>query len=149
MDFEAKMNDALHHDSQIDTLSQHLTAVAQGFARVAKLQARLFAIDLRTLRNRVAGALCIWLVALCLFVAALPVGLSGLALFFADFVGIRAEAGLLWVAFATVALVFGLCAWGWLLLRKQWTPLNRSCHELDKTLQAIAQSISDQTDPRR
>lgn len=143
MDRQTEMNEAPQHDSESDALARHLAAVAQDLTCIADLQARLFAVDLRMLRNRVVGGAVVWLVALCLFVATLPVALSGFALYLAHAAGTRAEVGLAWVASAAAVLVFGLSVWGWLLLRNKWTPLNRSCTELRETVKTLARSLSD------
>jgi len=143
MDHQTEMNDTAGHDTERDALARHLAAVAQDLARIAELQARLFAVNLRMLRNRVVGGLAIWFVALCLLAATLPVALSGLGLYLAHIASTRAEVGLLLVAFAAAFVTLGLGVWGWLLLRNKWTPLNRSCSELQETVRALARTLSD------
>ena len=143
MDRQTEMNDAAEQDSESEVLARHLAAVAQDLARITELQARLFVVDLRMSRNRILGGLAIWLVALCLFVATLPVALTGLALYLAHAANTRAEIGLLWVAFAAAFLVLGLGGSGWLLLRNKWMPLNRSRSELQKTMKTFARTLSD------
>jgi hypothetical protein len=44
MDRQTEMNDAAGHDSESDAFARYVTAVAQDLARIAELQARLFAV---------------------------------------------------------------------------------------------------------
>ena len=149
MALETTMNESSQHDSKSDELAQHLASVAQDLARIAELQVRLFAVDLRSLRNRLAAALGIWLAALFLLAAALPVALSSFAHYLARYAGISIEAGLLWVSMASVLLVLVLCVSGWRLLRKKQTPLDRARNELSETLKTLAGSFSNHADAPR
>jgi hypothetical protein len=142
MDDQTTLNGSPRRERSRHAMAQNLAGIAHDLLTISDLQMRLFADDLRALRNRVLRALAIWLIAYGLLVAALPTALIGGGFWLADMTHLSSAAGLLVISFGALLLVAGLFVVGWWQITRQRSELQRSRNELHNNWVAIRQLLS-------
>jgi hypothetical protein len=143
MAHEATVNGS---DRPVHDLKEHLGGMARDVGRIAELQARLVAADLRQARGALLCTLGCWLTALALVIAILPVAIAGIGLWLADVTRLSVAGGLASAAGAVAVVAVGLAVVGWVQLRKQFALLQESKQELYENVEALRQAFAARLD---
>lgn len=142
MDYKTTVNGSGSHDASPHVLAQNMAGIAHDVITIVELQVRLFAADLRALRQGVVRGLVIWVIAGAVLLAVLPTALIGLGFWLAEMAELSTAAGLLGVAAGAFLLVVGLLIAGWRQFTRQRAAFERSTKELDNNLAAMRQVLS-------
>jgi len=142
MDHQATMNGARHKDSSAQAVLKNLALIAHDMMRLAGLQTRLLAADLRAVRKNVIAAIVLWALAAVLLLAVLPTALIGSGLAISYGADIPAFAGLLLAALIGLLLSAGLILIGMQRLKRNHNGLERSRTELRINMDAMSHALS-------
>ncbi|MEX0677415.1 MAG: phage holin family protein [Pirellulales bacterium] len=140
MDHQTTLNGS---DRPARDLTEHLGGMARDVGRIAELQARLVAADLRQSRLALLCTAGCWVTAGLLWVAMLPIALTALGLWLADVTQLSLAGGLVCVAGGVAVLAVTMVVAGWVQFRKQFATWERSRKELRDNIQALQQAFSN------
>ena len=142
MDYQATLNGAQRPGRDLRT---HLSGLIRDVGRIADLQARLVAAELRQSRSALLCSAGCWATAGLLLVAMLPIALAALGLWLADSTELTAAGGLACVAAAATAMAIALAYVAVVQFRKQREAWERSRIELLESVRALQQMFVDRT----
>ena len=123
------------HESPTRAMSRGMADVAHDLTHIADLQARLFAADLRQSLGRVRSMVVASVVGVCLLLAALPVGLLGVAYYVATATDWNMAAALAATAGAAILVACVLLFVAWRLMIEAAKPFERSSRELARNVE--------------
>lgn len=123
----------------------HFSGLARDVGRIAELQARLVAAEMRQSRSALLCSAGCWATAGLLLVAMLPIALAALGLWLADSTVLTVAGGLACVAAAATAMAIALGYVALAQFRKQREAWERSRIELLESVRALQQMFVDRT----
>jgi hypothetical protein len=135
--------DESRRETPAEVLAHKSSEIVAQLGSMGDLQFRLLIADLAELWTASKTALVVYVVALIVFAAAVPVALAGAGLGLASLLEISPAAGLLLAALAALLLVAGVIGLGVWQFRRRPPAMRRSRRELVENLQTLKQMLSN------
>lgn len=146
MDGEAKMNTNGRVRPEEPNVATSFSGLTHDVIELAELQAKLFALDIKSTTQKARMSLIMSVVGVCLLLGTIPVALMAIGEFFIGQFGWPRAAGYALAALLGIAASGGILAAGWLRLRTGLSAMQRSGEELSRNIAWLKSSFRNRAE---